>query len=93
MKSKLRNLSLILLNMVTNLLYVQLQNRILFQIDLQLTLKHKQFVNDPSKELLSLGCINKVEQIPKFINPLHVAVQSSGKLRLILDLSTLILFF
>ena len=50
-------------------------------------LKHKQFVNDSLKEVLSLGCINEVKQIPKFINPLHVAVQSSGKLRLILDLS------
>ena len=50
-------------------------------------LKHKQFVNDSLKGLLSLGCINEVEQIPKFINPLHAAVQSSGKLRFILDLS------
>ena len=50
-------------------------------------LKHKQFVNDSVKELLSLGCISEVEQKPRFINPLHVAVQSSGKLRLILDLS------
>ena len=44
-------------------------------------------MNDSLNELLSLGCINEVEQIPKFINPLHAAVQSSGKLRLILDLS------
>ena len=41
-------------------------------------LKHKRFVNDSLKELLSLDCINEVEQIPKFINSLDVAVQSSG---------------
>ena len=35
------------------------------------------------------GCIRQVTTYPKYYNPLHVAVQSSGKLRLILDLSHL----
>ena len=33
------------------------------------------------------GCISEVQDCLKFINPLHLAVQPSGKQRLILDLS------
>ena len=40
-------------------------------------------------ELLTHGCIRETPVYPQFCNPLHVAVQSSGKLRLILDLSHL----
>ena len=39
--------------------------------------------------MLTRGCIREVPVYPQFCNPLHVAVQSSGKLRLILDLSHL----
>ena len=41
------------------------------------------------QELLDNGCISEVIDCPEFINPLHVASQSSGKKRLILDLSHL----
>ena len=86
MKSKLQNLFLKLLNMNTNLLYVQLQNRILF-LYRSSALKHKQFVNDSYGVIIVGLPISEIEQKRKFINPLHVAVQSSGKLHLILGLS------
>ena len=41
------------------------------------------------QELLDNGCISEVIDRPEFINPLHVASQSSGKKRLILDPSHL----
>ena len=53
------------------------------------TNKHSDFVNQSILELLDLGCIKEFSNPPEFCNPLHVAVQSSGKLRLILDLSHL----
>ena len=40
-------------------------------------------------ELMSHGCSREVSDYPLFCNLLHVAVQSSGKLRLILDLTHL----
>ena len=40
-------------------------------------------------ELFTHGCIRETPVYPQFCNPLHVTVQSSGKLRLILDLSHL----
>ena len=39
--------------------------------------------------MLTRGCIREVSLYPRFCNSLRVAVQSSGKLRLILDLSYL----
>ena len=53
------------------------------------TNKHSDFVNQSILELLDLGCIKEFSNPPEFCNPLHVGVQSSGKLRLILDLSHL----
>ena len=51
---------------------------------------HREFVNEAISELFVRGCILEVPHSrPEFCNPLHVAVQSSGKLRLILDLSLL----
>ena len=47
------------------------------------------FVGEVISELLVRGCIRQVATYPKYCNPLHVAVQSSGKLRLILILSHL----
>ena len=53
------------------------------------TNKHSDFVGQSILELLDLGCIKEFFNLPEFCNPLHAAVQSSGKLRLILDLSHL----
>ena len=44
---------------------------------------HWVFVNEAISELLVRGCIQEVPHYPEFCNPLHVAVQPSGKLRLI----------
>ena len=52
-------------------------------------LRHKDFVNEAIKELLDRGCLRETPHVPKFCSPLHVVQQSSGKLRLILDLSHL----
>ena len=52
-------------------------------------LSRDSFVQEAIAELLSRGCLREVSDYPQFCNPLHVAVQSSGKLRLILDLSHL----
>ena len=52
-------------------------------------LRRKSFVEFQIRELLVNGCISEVSDYPEFINPLHVAVQPSGKERLILDLSHL----
>ena len=49
-------------------------------------LRRKSFVEFQIRELLENGCISEVPDCPEFINPLHVAVQPSGKERLILDL-------
>ena len=51
--------------------------------------KFKDFVNEAISELIERGCVQKVLNPPKFINPLHVVRQSGGKCRLILDLSYL----
>ena len=50
---------------------------------------HRGFVQEAVSGLLTRGCIREVSVYPPFCNPLHVVVQSSGKLRLILDLSYL----
>ena len=92
MKSKLQNLFLKLLNMDRNLLYVQLQNRILFLYRFS-ALKHEQFVNDSLRVIIVDLPISEIEQKPKFLNPLHAAVLSSGKLRLMLVLSFFTSFF
>ena len=52
-------------------------------------LYQRSFVQGAISELLVRGCIREAPIYPQFCNPLHVAVQSSGKLRLILDLSHL----
>ena len=52
-------------------------------------LHQRRFVQGAISELLTRGCIREAPIYPQFCNPLHVAVQSSGKLRLILDLSHL----
>ena len=49
----------------------------------------RNFVQEAISELLIRGCIREAPIYPQFCNPLHVPVQSSGKLRLILDLSHL----
>ena len=49
----------------------------------------RSFVQRAISELLTRGCIREAPVYPQFCNPLHVAVQSSGRLRLILDLSHL----
>ena len=51
--------------------------------------RRDSFVEGAISELMSRGCLREVSDYPQFCNPLHVAVQSSGKLRLILDLSHL----
>ena len=51
--------------------------------------KFKDFVDDAISELIERGCVSEVDYPPNFINPLHVVQQSSGKCRLILDLSFL----
>ena len=52
---------------------------------------HRGFVQEAVSVLFTRGCIREVSVYPRFCNLLHVAVhaQSSGKLRLILDLSYL----
>ena len=52
-------------------------------------LHRRSFVQGAISELYTCGCIREAPVYPQFCNPLHVAVQSSGKLRLILDLSHL----
>ena len=52
-------------------------------------LRQNSFAQETISELLSCGCTREVPDYPQYCNPLHVAVQSSGKLRLILDLSHL----
>lgn len=50
---------------------------------------YQDFVNEAISELLVQGCIQEVPHYPEYCNPFHVAIQSSGKLHLILDLSHL----
>ncbi|CAC5394903.1 unnamed protein product [Mytilus coruscus] len=47
---------------------------------------YSKFVNEAISELLNIGCIIETPFQPFVVNPLSVAVQSSGKKRLILDL-------
>ena len=49
------------------------------------TNKSNDFVSESIWELLERGCIKEFSYPPEFCNHLHVAVQSSGKLRLILQ--------
>ena len=51
--------------------------------------RYKDFVSDAIEELFRCSCVIELESKPEFCNPLHVAVQGNGKLRLILDLSYL----
>ncbi len=51
--------------------------------------KHSDFVGREIASLLAKDCIAEVTELPYFVSPLSVAVQSSGKRRLILDLSML----
>ncbi|CAC5371542.1 unnamed protein product [Mytilus coruscus] len=53
---------------------------------------HSKFVNEAISELLNIGCVIETPFQPFVVNPLSVAVQSSGKKRLILDLSELNVF-
>ena len=53
------------------------------------TIKYKDFVSESILKLLERGCIKEFFNPSEFCNPLLVAVQSFGKLRLILDLSLL----
>ena len=43
-------------------------------------LHQRRFVQGAISELLTRGCIREASVYPQFCNPLHVAVQSSGKL-------------
>ncbi len=47
---------------------------------------HSVFVQEAINELITSGRVLEVDQAPWVINPLSVAIQSSGKKRLILDL-------
>ncbi|CAC5366298.1 unnamed protein product [Mytilus coruscus] len=53
---------------------------------------HSNFVNEAISELLNIGCVIETPFQPFVVNPLSVAVQSSGKKRLILDLNELNVF-
>lgn len=53
---------------------------------------HSKFVNEAISELLNIGCIIETPFQPFVVNPLSIAVQSSGKKRLILGLSKLNVF-
>ena len=44
---------------------------------------HRNVVDEAVNDLLERGCIRKFVSPPRFCNSLHVAVQSSGKLRLV----------
>ncbi|CAC5396422.1 unnamed protein product [Mytilus coruscus] len=52
-------------------------------------LLNELFVNQTVSELVSTGCVVEVPFQPHVVNPLSVAIQKSGKKRLILDLSVL----
>lgn len=52
-------------------------------------LQQRRFVQGAISELMTRGCIREVPVYPQFCNPLHVTVQSSDKLKLILELSQL----
>ena len=43
------------------------------------------FVSEEIDKLLSLGCVSKVSNVPKVVNPLTVAFNKKGKKRLVLD--------
>ncbi len=47
---------------------------------------HSVFVQEAINELITSGRVLEVDQVPWVVNPLSVAIQSSGKKRLILDL-------
>ncbi|CAC5397425.1 unnamed protein product [Mytilus coruscus] len=53
---------------------------------------HSKFVNEAISELLNIGCVIETPFQPFVVNPLSVAVQSSGKKRLILDLNEVNVF-
>ena len=52
----------------------------------QLYIQHVQFVEQAISELIQPGRLIRTEKQPHVVNPLSVSVQSSGELRLILDL-------
>ena len=53
------------------------------------TINYNDFASESILELFERGCVKELSNPSEFCNPLHVAAQSSGKLRLILDLSHL----
>lgn len=52
-------------------------------------IENNVFVDEAVSELINNGCIQEVPFQPFVVNPLSVAIQKSGKKRLILDLSEL----
>jgi len=50
-------------------------------------LENKKFVTDSISEMISLGTLKQVTKLPHCVNPLSVSTNSSGKKRLILDLT------
>jgi hypothetical protein len=50
---------------------------------------NEEFVGQAISDLLDSGCVHEVPFKPFVVNPLSVATNSSGKKRLILDLSVL----
>ena len=52
-------------------------------------LHQRSFVQGAISEFLTRGCVRQTPIYPQFWKPQHVAVQSSGKLRLVLNLSHL----
>ena len=75
--------------MVIRFFYGRHPRRIRLELNRSSALRRDSFVQEAISELMSRGCLREVTDYPQFCNPLHVAVQSSGKLRLILDLSHL----
>ncbi|VDI03553.1 Hypothetical predicted protein [Mytilus galloprovincialis] len=77
--------------MVTLFLFLQTPTSMSFKNNKSANV-HSKFVNEAISELLNIGCVIETPFQPFVVNPLSVAVQSSGKKRLILDLSELNVF-
>ena len=49
--------------------------------------KFRDFADEAFSELIERGCVSEVDYAPTFMSPLHMVQQSSGKCKLILNLS------
>ena len=52
-------------------------------------INNSEFVSEAVDELVRSGCVLEVPFIPYLVSPLSVSINSSGKKRLILDLSVM----